>query len=73
VAWIEQDLIIDAYTRGLTAYRQRRWYQALKEFRRVLRYFPSDGPSRLYTKRCLDCIQNPPGENWDFVHDFREK
>ncbi|MDZ7385439.1 MAG: adenylate/guanylate cyclase domain-containing protein [candidate division KSB1 bacterium] len=73
VPWIEQDLIIDAYTRGLEAYRQRQWYQALKEFRRVLRYFPSDGPSRLYTKRCLDCIQNPPGEDWDFVHDFREK
>ncbi len=73
VAWIEQELIIDAYTRGLAAYRQRQWYQALKEFRRVLRYFPSDGPSRLYTRRCLQCIQNPPGEDWDYVHDFREK
>lgn len=73
VPWIEQDLIIDTYTRGLNAYRQRQWYQALKEFRRVLRYFPSDGPSRLYTKRCLDCIQNPPLQDWDGVYDFREK
>ncbi len=73
VPWIEQDLIIDTYTRGLEAYRQRQWYQALKEFRRVLRYFPSDGPSRVYTKRCLDCIQNPPGEDWDYVYDFSQK
>ncbi len=70
---IEQDYIIDVFTEGLQAYRERRWADALKSFRRVLRYFPSDGPSRIYTVRCLDFIENPPPYDWDGVYDFKRK
>ena len=70
---IEQDYIIDIFTEGLKAYRNRRWADALKEFRRVLRYFPSDGPAKVYTKRCLDFIENPPPIDWDGVYDFKTK
>ncbi len=70
---IEKELIIDAYHHGLQLFRQRRWSRALKEFRRVLRYFPSDGPSRVYTLRCLDFIENPPNEDWDGVFEFAFK
>jgi len=70
---IEQDYIIDVFTEGLMAYRERRWADALKAFRRVLRYFPSDGPSRVYTVRCLDFIENPPPLDWDGVYDFKTK
>ena len=70
---IEQDYIIEVFTEGLTAYRERRWSDALKAFRRVLRYFPSDGPSRVYTVRCLDFIENPPPLDWDGVYDFKTK
>jgi adenylate cyclase len=70
---IEQDYIIDVFSEGLLAYRERRWADALKSFRRVLRYFPSDGPSRIYTIRCLDFIENPPPFEWDGVYDFTRK
>lgn len=70
---IERDFIIDVFTDGLAAYRDCRWYDALREFRRVLRYFPSDGPAKVYTKRCLDFIENPPPTDWDGVYEFKSK
>jgi adenylate cyclase len=70
---IEKDLIIDVYTYGLELFKQRKWNQALHEFRRILRYFPSDGPARVYTLRCLEFIQNPPPDSWDGVFEFAFK
>lgn len=70
---IEKDLIIDVYTYGLELFKQRKWNRALQEFRRVLRYFPSDGPSRVYTLRCLEFIQTAPPDNWDGVFEFAVK
>ncbi len=70
---IEKDLIIDVYSYGLDLFKEKKWTQALKEFRRVLRYFPSDGPSRVYTLRCLEFIEKPPPENWDGVYEFAVK
>ncbi len=70
---IEENLLIGVYERGLSYYKQRRWYDAMKEFKRVLRYFPSDGPSRVYIKRCLDFIENPPPDDWDGVYEFKSK
>jgi len=70
---IEKDLIIDVYMYGLELFKQRKWNKALKEFRRVLRYFPSDGPSRVYTLRCLEFIENPPAEKWDGIFEFAVK
>lgn len=70
---IEKELIIDSYTYGLELFKMRNWYQALRQFRRVLRYFPSDGPARIYIKRCLDFIEEPPEDSWDGVFEFSVK
>ncbi|MFQ5639461.1 MAG: CHASE2 domain-containing protein [bacterium] len=70
---IEKDLIIDVYTQGLAYYKEMKWYLALIEFKRILRYFPTDGATRVYIKRCLDFIENPPVENWDGVYEFTTK
>ncbi|MFQ5649641.1 MAG: CHASE2 domain-containing protein [bacterium] len=70
---IEQELLIDVYAEALDYYKRLKWYQALKEFKRILRHFPTDGPTRLYIKRCLDFIETPPPENWDGVFDFATK
>jgi adenylate cyclase len=70
---IEHDLIIDVYLQGLSYYKKQKWYEAMTEFKRVLRYFPTDGPTRVYIKRCLDFIENPPAENWDGVYEFTSK
>ncbi len=73
LAAIEEDLIIATYSKGLELYKQRQWYNALREFNRVLRYFPSDGPSRVYVERCLDYIANAPPDDWDGVYEFKTK
>ena len=70
---IEQELIIETYLRGLEKYKQREWYKAIREFRNVLRYFQTDGPSRLYISRCLDFIETPPPDDWDGVYTFKTK
>ncbi len=70
---IEKELIIDIYTYGLELFKNRNWYQAMKQFRRVLRYFPSDGPARIYTQRCLNFIEKPPTDTWDGVFEFAVK
>ena len=70
---LEQELKIDTFAEGLQLYRKRLWGDALKTFRRVLRYFPSDGPSRLYTIRCLDWIETPPPNEWDGIHELLQK
>lgn len=70
---IEKELIIDVYSYGLEFFKQRKWAKALGEFRRVLRYFPSDGPSQIYTQRCLEFIEHPPAQDWDGVFEFAVK
>jgi adenylate cyclase len=70
---IEQEFIVDIFGQGLQAYRERRWAEALRQFRRVLRYFPSDGPSRLYTVRCLNNLENPVPADWDGVYEMETK
>lgn len=70
---IEMDLIIDVYRQGLRNYKEGKWYQAITEFKRILQYFPTDGPSRVYIRRCLDFIESPPSENWDGVYEFTTK
>ena len=70
---IEQDYIIDIFEEGVGYYRDKNFTDAVKAFRRVIRYFPTDGPSRIYTKRCLDFIEHPPPQNWDGVFDFEQK
>jgi hypothetical protein len=66
-------LLIGVYHSGLRYYKQREWYKSLREFKRVLRYFPSDGPSRVYVARCLDFIVTPPPADWDGVYEFKTK
>ncbi|HQG47272.1 MAG TPA: adenylate/guanylate cyclase domain-containing protein, partial [bacterium] len=70
---LEQDYLIDLYTEALEAYRLRRWSEALISFRRILRQFPDDGPSRLYTVRCLNFLETPAPEDWDGVYDMKQK
>ncbi|RMD87084.1 MAG: adenylate/guanylate cyclase domain-containing protein [Calditrichaeota bacterium] len=70
---IEKDLLVEVYHKGLQLYKARKFYQALKEFRRILKYFPTDGPTRVYIKRCLDFIEFPPPEDWDGVYEMQTK
>lgn len=73
VSQLEKDLRMDTYQMGLDFYIKQKWYECLREMNKVLREFPSDGPARLYVRRCLDLMENPPEEEWEPVVTFETK
>lgn len=70
---LEKDYKIKVFEEGLEAYRQMRWADALKLFRKVLKVFPNDGPSQVFIIRCLNYLEHSPDPDWDGVYDFVQK
>jgi adenylate cyclase len=68
-----EQVISENFSLALDEFKKRRWYIALKKFRDILRDYPDDGPSKLYTQRCLDFIKNPPPDDWNGVFEFKTK
>ncbi len=69
----ETEEMLKFYNLGLTAYKQRKWDEAIRAFEKALSINPGDGPSDLYLKRSLTCKENPPPENWDGVFTMTTK
>ncbi len=71
--------MIDAlrhFKAGLVKYRQRKWDDAMKEFREVLSLNDRDKAARLYLERCDYLKQNPPSAPdgaWDGVWVMESK
>jgi class 3 adenylate cyclase len=55
----------DKYLEGLTAYRERRWDDAILAFGASLEAMPGDGPSIALLKRIEYLKANPPLLDWD--------
>ena len=64
---------ISIYNEGLALYREQKWDEAIIKFKMTLQLKENDGPSMLYIKRCSDCKNNPPPENWDGVFVMTSK
>ncbi|TAL35590.1 MAG: tetratricopeptide repeat protein [Spirochaetes bacterium] len=69
----EKEELLHYYNLGLTAYKQRKWDEAIKAFERALQIDPKDGPSDLYVKRARDYKLTPPPEDWDGVFTMTTK
>ena len=69
----ETERMIEAFLKGLSRYRARRWQQAIECFESALALRPEDQPSRLYIDRCLAYVENPPGDDWSSVCVLTEK
>jgi adenylate cyclase len=52
------------FRHALECYRARKWHDASKSFREVLRLNPDDKPSKLYVERCDYFEQHPPPDDW---------
>jgi len=57
--------LLDHYSRGLAAYRQRGWDEATNHFKEALSIRPDDGPSITMTRRCEQYRLDPPPEGWN--------
>jgi class 3 adenylate cyclase len=69
----EQVSLLDSYSKGLAAYRERRWDDARHAFSAGLEAVPGDGPSRAFVKRIGEFQENPPAADWDGAWRLDEK
>jgi adenylate cyclase len=64
---------VDRFHAALEAYRAGRWETAIGLFGELLRDYPDDGPTQLFTQRCMDLIESPPEGDWDGVFVMKTK
>lgn len=57
--------LVESYARGLGAYRNRNWDEAISHFSAALSVNPHDGPSQTMLSRCQDFKVSPPGKDWN--------
>jgi tetratricopeptide (TPR) repeat protein len=65
--------LVEVYNKGLDLYKDRKFTEALKYFKKALEIAPDDGPSHMYEKRCKEFIENPPPPDWDGVYIMKTK
>ena len=69
----EKEELLKYYNLGLTAYKQRKWDDAIRAFEMALKLYPGDGPSGLYLERSKTFKETPPPEDWDGVYVMTTK
>ena len=69
----EKEEVLKYYNLGLSAYKQRKWDDAIKAFDMALSVDPSDGPSKLYLDRSKNYKATPPPDDWDGVFTMTTK
>ena len=65
--------LIDKYTDGLAAYRNRDWNRAIIFFNAALSIDPDDGPSQTLLKRCNAYKADPPPKDWNGAYTMTSK
>lgn len=69
----EKEEVLKYYNLGLTAYKQRKWDEAIRAFERALSIDPNDGPSGVYLERSNEFKISPPPDDWDGVFTMKTK
>ena len=64
---------LTSYEAGMQAYKRHDWSVARQHFEASVAACPSDGPSLLYVRRCMENLADPPPPDWDFVVRRTEK
>ena len=67
------DEFLAHYEEGISQYRRRDWAAALTSFSAALKIAPKDGPSWVYTDRCLYYRDHPPPAKWDGIWTLSTK
>lgn len=69
----DQKKMLDAYNKGLMAYRKQKWNDAIAHFKIALSIKPDDGPSKVYIERSEAFKSTPPEGTWDGVFVMHTK
>jgi adenylate cyclase len=59
--------LCERFAEGLSAYRGRRWHEALDIFSAIRVEWPDDSPSSVYVERCRATLLAPPAADWEGV------
>ena len=63
----------DIYAKGLAAYRNREWDNAMMQFNAALAIDPDDGPSKAMHQRCRAYKKTPPPPTWSGAFSMTQK
>ncbi|MBU8914036.1 MAG: CHASE2 domain-containing protein [Spirochaetales bacterium] len=71
----DQNLIdkLRTFNAGLTAFEEKAWGEAEKNFAVVLNEYPEDGPAKYYLDRSRKFKKTPPSPDWDGVFNLTKK
>ncbi|MDE3057658.1 MAG: CHASE2 domain-containing protein [Bacteroidota bacterium] len=64
---------IEEYAKGLALYRQKRFEEAIGQFRKALSVNPDDQPSKIYIERSQLYLAAPPPDDWNGVFVLKTK
>jgi adenylate cyclase len=65
--------VLEHYSSGLEAYKEKKWETGAREFQRAIDVRADDGPSQTYLKRCREYLESPPPDDWDGVYVMTTK
>jgi len=72
-ALVDFPSLLQKFVAARELYQQRQWAEAQQAFQSILDRWPSDGPSRMYWKRCQDYLFDAPPTTWDGVFTMTHK
>jgi len=64
---------IKLYEEGLKLYRNKKFNNALENFKKSLDLCPDDGPSQVFIERCNHFLKYPVPDDWDGVFEMKTK
>ncbi|MGO8788315.1 MAG: CHASE2 domain-containing protein [Terriglobia bacterium] len=65
--------LVSRFEKGLVAYRDGQWSDAIEIFEELVHDHPQDGPSQVFITRCRDLLAQPPEGAWDGVFVMKSK
>jgi len=65
----QAEQFLHLYQLGRDAYMHRKFQKAIAYFQDAQTLKPEDHPVKLHLQRAMDCVENPPGDDWDGVHN----
>lgn len=61
------------FTEAFKVYLEKRWDEAIEDFKKIMKQFGDDQVSDMYIKRCKAFKENPPPQDWDGVVHLKTK
>ena len=69
----EFELVKESYSKALLLYKNREFQKSLDLFTNILGELRSDKASEIYIARCMDYLEKPPPDDWDYVYIAESK